>query len=78
MNRTLKSPISLTSTINDAASAISELPFMFGEDAVYERGERKGEIKVISKTMNLIPLVKPTADFVRLFNAEKYVEYEPR
>jgi hypothetical protein len=78
MNRTLKSPISLTSTINDAASAISELPFMFGEDAVYERGERKGEIKVISKTMNLIPLVKPTADFARLFNNEKYVEYEPR
>lgn len=75
LNRSFKSPIALQKTLGDLIAVVTNTPYVFGiEGSEYKRGARKGENKFYSSVGDIIPIVKPIADFVRLNNKTEYQE----
>lgn len=71
-----KNPIAMTKLADDLISVGTNVPYLFqiGEYE-YKSGPRKGENKFWSKLTSVTPGAKPTMDIYRLFNEEKYREY---
>lgn len=71
-----KNPIAATKLVDDLIGVGANIPYLFqvGEYK-YKSGPRKGENKFWSKVSAVTPGAKPTMDIYRLFNDQKYREY---
>lgn len=70
-----KNSIPLAKTTGDIISTFMNIGYAFGgEDAIYEKGARKGENKFWSRLGSLIPVNKPITDVMRLWNDEPYTQ----
>lgn len=71
-----KNPIAMTKLADDLLGVMINVPYLFEVGKYkYESGPRKGENKFWSKITAITPGAKPSMDVYRLFNEEKYREY---
>ena len=76
----IESPVPMAKTMDAILRTAMYLPYAFydkedNKNAYYISGPRKGENKFFSNLASDLPLTKPTADFLRLWNNQDYRNY---
>lgn len=73
-----KNPIAMTKLVDDLWDTFKYTPYaLYLGEYKYEAGPKKGENKFYSKLISLTPGAKSAQDVYRLFNEEKYRDYNP-